>query len=155
MQWLFGIAGMAALLMSGVAQASDYCITFPSAPNFELVGRGFTIPGKGTCGAWIGFTPEGSFNSPSAGTGCTSSNGSHLSLTITTSAPEHNGNIIIDSITLSLPGATGTDNEAQIVVGVTGSIPAAAADSGKCKSVIKIPAAISGFEGTSGLGLAP
>jgi hypothetical protein len=82
-------------------------------------------------------------NSPTAGTGCTSSDGSHLALTLTTSFPEDAGLIVIDSITLSLPAQSGVSH---FTVSNGGS---AAADSysvtGRvCATKIPIPEAIPG-----------
>ncbi|MGC1343143.1 MAG: hypothetical protein WA854_12500, partial [Candidatus Binataceae bacterium] len=55
--------------------------TFPSNPNYILLGQGFTIPKKGTCKAWIGFVEEPEI--VSSGTGCTSTDGTELTLSIT------------------------------------------------------------------------
>src|SRR5271167_2678674 len=111
-----GLVGLAAILIlaPGVAGAKNYCIGgFPNI-TYILVGQGFTVPAKGACKTWTGFTPQLNLNSPSQGTGCTSSDGSHLSLTLTTSFPESAGFIEIDSITLSLPAQTGGTNSITI-----------------------------------------
>jgi hypothetical protein len=108
---LAGFIGLAALLsLAPAAQAKDYCLFDQTVPSYVLVGRGFTIPTKGKCKAWTGFTAQAGFNSPTAGTGCTSSDGSHLALTLTTSFPQNGGDVEIDSINLSLPAQSGASN---------------------------------------------
>jgi hypothetical protein len=104
-----GLAGLAALfVLPAVCFAKDYCVT---SGGSTFVGKGFAIPTKGNCKSWIGFTFEFAGNSPSSGTGCTSSDGSTFNLTITTSEPENGGGAYIDSMTLALPDQTGTDHE--------------------------------------------
>ncbi len=103
-----GIAGFVTLLIltPGVVLAKNYCISGFGNPSYILVGIGFTVPGKGKCKPWAGFVAEGNF--PTAGMGCTSSDGSNLSLTLTTGdAPD--GWVEIDVISLSLPSQTGED----------------------------------------------
>ncbi len=107
-----GLAAAGLFLAPSFSHASDYCISFPSAPSFVVVGKGFTIPGKGQCKAWLGFSPEDGENSPSSGVGCTSSDGSHLSLTFTTAFPQESigGDAHEeDQMSLALPSQTGTD----------------------------------------------
>jgi hypothetical protein len=111
----------AALLAAGIglsstfAWAGDYCISFPTASNpYTQVGRGFSIPANGKCRGWTGFTPQLGFNSPSYGTGCTSSDGTNFTLNLTTQIA---GILLFDSIDLSLPPdkgqTTGTAAESQ------------------------------------------
>jgi len=104
------VAGLSILVVvPGVSLAKDFCISFPGLPN-QIVGRGFTVPGKGQCKPFTGFyTPGG--NAPVAGTGCTSTDGSVFSLTLTTSHPDpaNQGIAGIDSISLALPGYSGQD----------------------------------------------
>lgn len=96
-------------LAPSAALAKNYCISgFPNK-LYSLVGQGFAIPAKGKCKTWVGFNPEGA-NWPTTGTGCTSSDGSNFSLTVTTgaeSAGESAGFAEIDAITLDLPAQTG------------------------------------------------
>jgi hypothetical protein len=104
-----GLAGLAVvlLLVPSVAQAKNFCISgFPN-PNWLLVGKGFVVPGKGVCKAWLGFNPANTNNSPTNGIGCTSSDGTNLSLNVTTSDSE-DGFVEIDSISLALPAKTGS-----------------------------------------------
>ena len=72
------------VVLPGASRAKDYCVTIPTVPGVIAVGRGFSVPAKGTCKQWLGFT-GGSLatqNNPTAGVGCTSSDQSHLSLTV-------------------------------------------------------------------------
>jgi hypothetical protein len=76
----------------------DYCIYFTAATvPYTQVGELFFIPSKGVCVPWIGFTPQNDLNSPSTGVGCTSSDGSQFTLTLTTLEA---GTYIFDSVTL-------------------------------------------------------
>jgi hypothetical protein len=79
-RFLAGITALAAslALAPGASRAADYCVTFPTAPTYTLVGRAFVVPPKGKCKPWNRFTPQNSTNSPSVGTGCTSSDGSNF-----------------------------------------------------------------------------
>jgi hypothetical protein len=107
-----GLAAAGLFLAPSFSHASDYCISFPATPSFVVVGRGFTIPGKGQCKAWLGFSPQNGENSPSSGVGCTSSDGSHLSLTFTTAFPQSSieGDFYEeDQMSLALPSQTGND----------------------------------------------
>jgi hypothetical protein len=137
-----GLVGLAAILVfrPGVAGAKNYCIGGFANSTYILVGVGFTLPAKGTCKTWTGLTTQNDFNSPSAGTGCTSSNGTELSLTITTSVPQNAGHIEIDSITLSLPKQTGDTNSTNIKAGVVTSFFGSGITGGPCAGGLTIPA---------------
>ena len=139
---LIGFAVFPALLMvgPGVAAARDYCISGFANSTYVLVGVGFTVPAKGACKTWIGFTAQNGDNSPSAGTGCTSSNGTELSLTITTSVPQNSGHIEIDSITLALPSQSGETNSTNIKAGVVTSFSGSGITGGFCSGKVTIPA---------------
>ncbi len=104
------MAAAAALFFTGVAHAGDYCLSFPATPSFVIVGKGFSIPPKGNCKAWVGFSPQSNHDSPSTGTACTSSDGTTMNMTITTSFPEGGGGFETESIALNLPSQSGTDN---------------------------------------------
>jgi hypothetical protein len=86
------------------AGLKDYCITFTAPNPYLQVGRLFFIPPKGVCLPWIGFTPQNGLNSPSTGVGCTSSDDSQLTITMTTL---EGGIYIFDSVTVALPGSSG------------------------------------------------
>ncbi len=111
--------------------------------SLEAVGRGFAIPGKGKCRAWVGFTggDAATQDVSTSGTGCTSSDGTQLSLTYTGSNPTNGGNIFIDSVTLSLPAQTGTVHETTIAGGVLGSYSDTVTGA-KCKKVPVPPAPV-------------
>jgi len=85
---------------------ADYCVSFVG-PGPRLIGRGFKVPKKGQCEAWVGFSQENGFNQPETGTGCTSSDGSQLSLIVTTAFPQ-TGNLETDVILLALPSQSGS-----------------------------------------------
>ncbi len=106
-----GIAGFVTLLIltPGVVLAKNYCISGFGNPNFVLVGQGFNVPAKGKCTPWTGFVAGLGGNVQTAGMGCTSSDGSNLSLTLTT-GDEPGGSVEIDTISLSLPSQTGADS---------------------------------------------
>jgi len=102
-----GIVGFVTLLLltPGVVLAKNYCIGgFPN-PNYILVGLGFTPPAKGKCKTWNGFNSQA--NMPTSGNGCTSSDGTNLSLTLTT-GDEPGGFVEIDTISLAIPGQAGS-----------------------------------------------
>jgi hypothetical protein len=105
-----GIAGFVTLLIltPGVVLAKNYCIGGFGNPDFVFVGIGFKVPAKGKCTPWTGFVALGA-NLQTAGVGCTSSDGSNLSLTLTT-GDQPQGWAEIDAISLSLPSQTGEDS---------------------------------------------
>jgi hypothetical protein len=135
------IIGIVALLVfsAGVARAKDYCVSLPSAPNYILVGQGFSIPPKGQCKPWTGFCLQLQENSPSVGTGCTSSDGTHLALAISTSFPENVGQFVTDSIDLTLPTQSGLDGQALYNPPATPQFAQIAAKGGTCKIKNPIP----------------
>ncbi|HUY26272.1 MAG TPA: hypothetical protein VMV27_02525 [Candidatus Binataceae bacterium] len=101
-----GIVGFITLLIltPGVVLAKNYCISgFPNA-SYILVGQGFKVPAKGKCKPWTGFNTQGNF--PTSGNGCTSSDGTNLSLSLTT-GDEPDAFVEIDTISLALPAQTG------------------------------------------------
>ena len=131
--FLSGLSGVAVLgLAMGSAYALDYCLSFPKTPSFVIVGKAFSIPAKGTCKAWVGYSPQSGENSPATGTACTSTDGSHMNMTITVSFPESGGSFFeLESISLALPSQTGeglfTD-----VFGTSVSSGAATTNGAKC-----------------------
>jgi len=133
------LAGLSILVLApGASLAKDYCISFTAFPGSEIVGRGFTVPGKGQFKPFTGFFLPGE-NDAAAGTGCTSTDGSNLSFTITTSAPESGGAAFIDSISLSLPAHSGECSQTNLS---SSSISFASfAVTGKPCSKVAIPAA--------------
>lgn len=101
----------ASLLVAAPAAAQDYCITFPGF-NDVLVGHPFTIPKRGQCVRWVGFTPTlgGEGDANSTGTACTSADGRHLKLLIISGSGM--GSIIVnDMMDLALPAGDGFDQQ--------------------------------------------
>jgi hypothetical protein len=138
-------------LAPSAALAKNYCISgFPNK-SYSLVGQGFTLPAKGKCKAWIGFNPEGG-NWPTTGTGCTSSDGSNFSLTVTTgaeSAGESAGFAEIDAITLDLPAQTGQVVGQEIVNSTVTTFGPSNGIVGEVCSTNTIPAAATAQEGAA------
>ena len=112
-------ASVFTLMLPGLSVAKDLCLTIGAgSPPYVLIGKGFTLPSKGKCKPWTGLTVQSNTNSPSAGTACTSSDASHMNFTITTSFPS-TGDFFLDSISVALPGLTGTDFNARLGTGDT------------------------------------
>ncbi len=132
------VAGLSILvLVPGVSLAKDFCVSFTGFSN-QIVGRGFTVPGKGQCKPFTGFYVPGG-NSPVVGSGCTSTDGSIFSLTLTASHPDPSGGgaASIDSISLALPADSGVDNVTAITdPSASGTFPVTGA---ACSKVV-IPA---------------
>ena len=102
---ILGMLALAPTLSWATPLLKDYCIDFTAATNpYVQVGKLFIIPINNTCLPWIGFTPQNDLNSPSTGVGCTSSDGSQLTITMTTL---EGGIYIFDSVTVALPGTSG------------------------------------------------
>jgi hypothetical protein len=102
------MAGVATILLlaPGLASAKNFCISgFPN-PSYIMLGQGFTVPKKGKCKVWIGFVEEPLI--ASTGTGCTSTDGTELMLSITSSTST--GFSEVDGIALSLPSLSGSDD---------------------------------------------
>lgn len=113
---------LASLLFAAPAAArpapvrfTDYCLTFPGF-NYTLIGKGFSVPARGQCRGWIGFSPLGGFDAPSIGTGCLSSDGRKLSFTITTMFDYVT---LFDNANLNMPMQTGDAEEQGIEIGLT------------------------------------
>jgi hypothetical protein len=98
----------------GLAKTKNYCINFNAAPGqVLLVGQGFSLPSKGKCKAWQGSVSgsAATFNFPIGGNGCTSSDGTNFSLTVTGANQQNGGFALIGSVSLDLPAQTGTFQE--------------------------------------------
>ncbi len=123
------MAGVATILFlaPGLASAKNFCIGgFPN-PSYILLGQGFTVPKKGKCKVWIGFVEEPLI--ASTGTGCTSTDGTELTLSITSSTST--GFSEVDGIALSLPSLTGSDDaqisessvlSSSVLTGISGAV---------------------------------
>jgi hypothetical protein len=134
-----GFLALVAVFALARAAHADYCLTNKVTPTYILVGRGFVVPAKGACKPFNGFTGYLGQNSPTIGTGCKSSDNSHLNFTLITTQPENNGFVEIDSISLILPAQTGTSNATFISGGVPGAGNFQVAG-GVCKPPMAIPA---------------
>ena len=123
------MAGVATILLlaPGLASAKNFCITgFPNS-SYIMLGQGFTVPKKGKCKVWIGFVEEPLI--ASTGTGCTSTDGTELTLSIISSTST--GFSEVDGIALSLPSLTGSDDVqvtessstlSDLLTGITGAV---------------------------------
>lgn len=103
------IAGFVAalFLVPSLALAKNFCVSgFPNS-SYILVGIGFKVPAKGACKAFNGFNAETGGGVASSGIGCTSSDGTTLTLSVTSGSEEF-GFAEIDTVSLSLPSLTGT-----------------------------------------------
>jgi hypothetical protein len=96
--------------VAGVAEAKDFCI-MATPLQVVAVGAGFAVPAKGKCKPFSGYVPPAA--STVSGTGCTSTDGAHLYLTITRSI--FGGTVIQDQVSLSLPGLTGNLRESSLI----------------------------------------
>lgn len=86
---VFGFVAAGLLFATGFAKA-DYCLTFPTdtpGENLVFIGKGFNVPAKNACKAWIGFSNFSSENSPSSGTACRSADGKQMNIMLHTGFP--------------------------------------------------------------------
>jgi hypothetical protein len=134
---------LAIALSKAVAQAGDFCITQTGGLGLTYVGKAFTIPFKGKCKSWLGFTTVIGVPVISTGTGCTTSSGTSLHLGITTPAPTDSAGVISDDIILPLPlGPTGTDAQQVLNASGVGSdkfVPSTVTGGSCFPSVVPIP----------------
>ena len=95
-----------AMLMLGLiaplcSHAADYCIATNGGfghGGSTFVGKNFVLPAAGLCAPWSGFTKTASsVIAISAGTGCRSSDGKALELTISSTDPSFLGSGVIGS----------------------------------------------------------
>jgi hypothetical protein len=106
-----GLAG----LMTGVGQAAEpnYCISVGGgfgSGGTTFIGKGFAVPAAGNCVPWSGFTKTaGTVVLTTSGTGCLSSNGKVLTVSVASSDPSFLGSAqsALDYITLCPKGVTG------------------------------------------------
>ncbi|WP_139306240.1 hypothetical protein [Methylomonas sp. LWB] len=93
--------------------ASNACIAVNGGfgnGGTTFVGKGFSLPGNGSCGTWSGVVKTGSsVVLTSSGSACTSSDGVILTLTMHSTDPAYFGNgetAAVDHIQLCLKGTT-------------------------------------------------
>jgi len=86
-----------ALLIPACGFASNYCIAtnggWPSGGT-TFIGPSFAIPAEGKCTAWLGFTKTAStVVLTTSGTGCLSSDGTALTVAVSSADPSFFGSI--------------------------------------------------------------
>ncbi|HZC43701.1 MAG TPA: hypothetical protein VE195_05970 [Acidobacteriaceae bacterium] len=102
------------LPVSSLAAASHYCIAVSGGfghGGTTYVGEGFAVPAAGNCIPWSGFTKTAStVVLTSTGTGCVSSSGKVLTVSIINSDPSYFGSDALhsDYIRLTRSGTTGS-----------------------------------------------
>jgi len=124
------VALVGTLLWVGNARASDFCITESTGLGLTFVGKSFKIPGKGKCKPWIGFVKSGA-NYPSSGTACTTSDGSEVSVSITTAPFDGITNSLVDFFSFSLPGL-GSMDASELPLGGSPTFASGTATAGTC-----------------------
>ncbi len=106
---LISLISAAWFLATAPAFAGDYCITLGGPQAGTYVGKDFKIPKPGECANWRGECSVGcSPDNVQAGVACTASDGSHVSLGITTYYLADNRQF--DWIRLNLPTSVGSGN---------------------------------------------
>jgi hypothetical protein len=141
------IGTLLALVLSGAtAQAGgDFCITETGGGAFTFVATKFKVPSHGKCTPWVGFVSSIGDAFPTTGMGCTASDSSEVSISITTAPIDGSGDSFVDYFKFALPSLANTLGfEATLGVGngasdsstfTTGTVTA-----GPCSpSVIPIP----------------
>ena len=94
------------------SNAADYCIATNGGfgnGGSSFIGKGFVLPAAGTCLPWSGFTKTASsVIAIATGTGCRSSDGKALELTISSTDPAFLGSGVIGSDHIKFcPGGAG------------------------------------------------
>jgi hypothetical protein len=92
------------------AHAGDYCIAVNGgfgAGGHTFVGKGFSQPANGTCKPWSGIMKTASsVVGTSSGSGCLSSDGKLLTLSVSTTGPYFgNGVAAVDHIQICPPNS--------------------------------------------------
>jgi hypothetical protein len=86
-----------ALLSPTLGFASNYCIATNDGfgkGGTTFIGTGFAIPSEGKCTPWAGFTKTAStVVATTYGTGCLSSNGKALTVSVTSADPDWFGTV--------------------------------------------------------------
>jgi hypothetical protein len=104
-----------AAVITGAAHAAEpnYCIAVGGGfggGGTSFIGKGFAVPAAGNCVPWSGFTKTAStVIVTTTGTGCLSSNGKVLTVSVSSADPDWfgAGQIGSDYITLCPAGVTG------------------------------------------------
>lgn len=110
---------LATLALAARGGAQDWCVRTPA--EIDYIGRRVRIPAAGRCMPWIGYTAAPGIPANAAsGALCTASDGSHVSLTITTAFPQAPGSsrVLFESFRFPLPTLTnGFGSEAALDYG--------------------------------------
>jgi hypothetical protein len=109
------VSGTAALLCAAAVSAAEstYCVAVDGGfgkGGTTYIGRGFAVPAAGNCTPWSGFTKTGSsVILTTTGTGCLSSDGKVLTLSLLSTDPAYlgPGQLASDYIALCPKGASG------------------------------------------------
>ena len=124
--------------------AANYCIKVNGGfgnGGTSFIGRNFAVPAAGNCKPWSGFTKTGStVVAMSTGSGCTSSDGKVLTLTVFSTDPPWfgSGQIGTDHIRLCPAGVSGCPIGGGTDVGSFG--PGGAAPQGCTTKLLNLPA---------------
>jgi hypothetical protein len=108
--YLFLLLGLIAPIFSS---AANFCISVGGgfgSGGTSFIGRGFAVPAAGVCTPWAGFTKTAStVILISTGTGCLSTNGKVLTVSIFSTDPSDlgAGQLGVDYIQLCPAGVTG------------------------------------------------
>jgi len=96
------------LALGATAQAADFCMEIGST---VYVGRSFRIPSPGQCKPFNGF-PQGHPGDVVTGTGCTASDGSHVTFDLQESFLDQQDVLtaVTTNVQIALPGLTGTSH---------------------------------------------
>ncbi len=102
---------MLGLIAPLASNAADYCIAANGGfgnGGTSFIGKGFALPAAGGCLPWSGFAKTASsVIAISTGTGCRSSDGKVLELTISSTNPSYLGSGVIASDHIKFcPGGT-------------------------------------------------
>ena len=104
---------MLSLITPFATHAADFCIATNGGfgnGGSSFIGKGFVLPAAGTCLPWSGFTKTASsVIAISTGTGCRSTDGKSLELTISSTDPAFLGSGTIGSDHIKFcPGGAAT-----------------------------------------------
>jgi len=98
--------GIVALATTPAHAGGDFCITETSPPNLQYIGQKFSIPARGKCKPWLGFSLLGGETFPSTGSACTSTDGTHVIISISTTPLDGFADAEHAYFDLSLPSLT-------------------------------------------------
>jgi hypothetical protein len=139
----FCLALMLGMTVPVCSNAANFCIAVNGGfgnGGSSFVGKGFAVPAAGTCKPWSGYVKTGaSAIANSTGSGCVSTDGKVLTLTIISTDPPFLGTGVTatDHIRICPPGVTSCPLGAGQDAGTFGGI----ATTQNCTaSLLKLPA---------------